>query len=204
MLYSSDKSKTLVCFAHDIFNVISPGQIFTQCYTQVLERATILHKIGAKFVPLPPKSRMGKWRVLAFARLHPWFGANGGLLFHFILSTIVWEPRLALVTALCIAIMTWNLHSNSSKLNAFKANLVIYQWTHTKQKNCAYLIYIKYIKNSRIISLYEVQDALLTTREFCWVEDEKKKTCLCPIHCNYCNTFKGRTLRNIYRKCIGW
>ena len=60
MLYSSDKSKTLVCFAHDIFNVISPGQIFTQCYTQVLERATILHKIGAKFVPPAPQIKDGK------------------------------------------------------------------------------------------------------------------------------------------------
>ena len=42
--------------------------------------------------PLRPKSRMGKWRVLAFTRLHPWFGGGGGgggLLFHFILSKIV-------------------------------------------------------------------------------------------------------------------
>ena len=38
---------------------------------------------------LPPKSRMGKWRVLAFSRLHPWFGVDGGLLFHFTLSKIV-------------------------------------------------------------------------------------------------------------------
>ena len=30
---------------------------------------------------------MGKWRVLPFARLHPWFWGVGGLLFHFILST---------------------------------------------------------------------------------------------------------------------
>ena len=37
MLDSSDKSKSLVCFAHDIYNVITPGQIFTQYYTQVLE-----------------------------------------------------------------------------------------------------------------------------------------------------------------------
>ena len=27
--------------------------------------------------PLPAKSRTGKWRVLAFARLHPWFGEGG-------------------------------------------------------------------------------------------------------------------------------
>lgn len=31
-----------------------------------------------------------------------------------------------------------------------------------------------------IISLYEVQDALLTTREFCCVEDEEKKNKLMP------------------------
>ena len=30
---------------------------------------------------------MGKWRVLPFARLHPWFRGVGGLLFHYILST---------------------------------------------------------------------------------------------------------------------
>ena len=30
---------------------------------------------------------MGKWRVLSFARLHPWFWGVGGLLFHYILST---------------------------------------------------------------------------------------------------------------------
>ena len=32
---------------------------------------------------------MRKWRVLAFAWLHPCFGGNGGLFFHFILSKIV-------------------------------------------------------------------------------------------------------------------
>ena len=37
MLDSSDKSKSLVCFAHDIFNVITPGQIFTQYYTEVFK-----------------------------------------------------------------------------------------------------------------------------------------------------------------------
>ena len=37
----------------------------------------------------PPKSRMGKWHILAFVRLHPSFGGDGGLLFHFILSKIV-------------------------------------------------------------------------------------------------------------------
>ena len=30
---------------------------------------------------------MGKWRVLPFARLHPWFWGVGDLLFHYILST---------------------------------------------------------------------------------------------------------------------
>ena len=40
--------------------------------------ATILDKINGKFIPpLPPKSRMGKWGVMAFAQLHPWFGGGG-------------------------------------------------------------------------------------------------------------------------------
>ena len=39
---------------------------------------------------LPPsKLRMEKWHVLPFARLHPCFREDGGLLFYFILSTIV-------------------------------------------------------------------------------------------------------------------
>ena len=39
---------------------------------------TILDKINGKFIPpLPPKSRMGKWGVMAFAWLHPWFGRGG-------------------------------------------------------------------------------------------------------------------------------
>ena len=32
---------------------------------------------------------MGKWRVLAFTHLHPWFGGEGAFLFRFILSKIV-------------------------------------------------------------------------------------------------------------------
>jgi len=66
MLYSSDKSKTMVCFSHYIFNVISLGQIFTQCYTQVLERATILDKIGGKFVPPNPQMKDGKMARFGF------------------------------------------------------------------------------------------------------------------------------------------
>ena len=57
--------------------------------------STILDKRDGKFVtPLPPKSRMGKWRVLAFARFHACFGGDGGLLFHFILSKIVGLRKL--------------------------------------------------------------------------------------------------------------
>ena len=67
MLYSSGKSKTLVCFSHCIFNVISQGQIFTQCYTQVLERATILDKIDGKFVPPSlPKENGAFWLLRGF------------------------------------------------------------------------------------------------------------------------------------------
>ena len=45
--------------------------------------------------PLPAKSKMGKWRVLAFARLHPWFGGGGGIgvCCSIFLSKIV-DPRL--------------------------------------------------------------------------------------------------------------
>ena len=68
---------------------------------------TILDKIDGKFVPPlppPPKSWMGKWRVLAFARLHPLFEGDGGLLFHFILSKIV--PLLTTVNALSLKLIT--------------------------------------------------------------------------------------------------
>ena len=60
--------------------------------------ATILDKINGKFIPpLPPKSRMGKWGVMAFARLHPWFGGGGvgkGLLLHLILSKTVVSKKI--------------------------------------------------------------------------------------------------------------
>ena len=47
-------------------------------------------KIDGKFVtPLPPKSRMGKWRVLAFARLHPCFGGGMG-----VCCSILFCPRI--------------------------------------------------------------------------------------------------------------
>ena len=49
--------------------------------------------MGNLYPSPPPKSRMGKWGVLAFARLHPSFGGNGGLLFHFILSKIAASSR---------------------------------------------------------------------------------------------------------------
>ena len=41
--------------------------------------AAILNKINGKFRPLSPQLKMGKWRVLLFARLDPWFGAGGGV-----------------------------------------------------------------------------------------------------------------------------
>ena len=50
---------------------------------------SILDKIDGKFeTPLPPKSRTGKWRVLAFARLHPCFGGIG------VCCSILFCPRL--------------------------------------------------------------------------------------------------------------
>ena len=53
-------------------------------YRQILDKLN-----GTLRPPLPPKSVMGKWRVLAFTHLHPWFGGEGAFLFHFILSKIV-------------------------------------------------------------------------------------------------------------------
>ena len=52
---------------------------------------TVIHKSQIYTRPLPPppkkkKLRMGKWRALAFARLHSWYRGSGGLLSHFILS----------------------------------------------------------------------------------------------------------------------
>ena len=54
---------------------------------------TILDKINGKPRPPPPPPPPNQgWEngaFLPFARLHPWFGGDGGLLFHFILSKIV-------------------------------------------------------------------------------------------------------------------
>ena len=51
---------------------------------------TILDKINGKpRPPLPPNQGWENGAFLPFARLHPWFGGDGGLLFHFILSKIV-------------------------------------------------------------------------------------------------------------------
>ena len=38
--------------------------------------------------PSPPNQGWENGAFLPFARLHPWFGGDGGLLFHFILSKI--------------------------------------------------------------------------------------------------------------------
>ena len=42
--------------------------------------------------PLPTKSRMGKWRVLAFARLHPCFGGGWGFAVPFYSVQDCWSP----------------------------------------------------------------------------------------------------------------
>ena len=57
----------------------------------ILSKIAILDKINGKpRPPLPPKSRMGKWRVFALrAPSSLIWGGDGGLLFHFILSKIV-------------------------------------------------------------------------------------------------------------------
>ena len=60
--------------------------------------------------PLPPKSVMGKWRVLAFTCLHPWFGGKGAFLFHFNLSKIVYEPLPGVTSSI------WGNHDTKSAL----------------------------------------------------------------------------------------
>ena len=76
-----------------------------------LPQPTILDKLnGTLRPPLPPKSVMGKWRVLAFTHLHPWFGGEGAFLFHFILSKIVYEPLLGVTSSI------WGNHDTKSAL----------------------------------------------------------------------------------------
>ena len=41
MLDPSDKSKLLIFLAHDIFNMLTPEQIFSQCYTKILKRTNL-------------------------------------------------------------------------------------------------------------------------------------------------------------------
>ena len=48
----------------------------------LLSKITILDKTDGKFSPSAlPKSRLGKWHILASARLHPWFWRSRGLQF---------------------------------------------------------------------------------------------------------------------------
>ena len=89
-------------------------------------RATILDKINGKpRPPLPPKSGMGKWRVFALRAPSSLIWGDGGLLFHFVQDCL--KASTDITHSVMIAIMTRNLRSNASKLNAFKANLVICQ-----------------------------------------------------------------------------
>ena len=74
MLDSSDKSKSLVCFAHDVFNVITPGQNFTECYTQVLEgmslmqMATVHNDFSLRVLPNSRNIDLDQLRVRRFDR----------------------------------------------------------------------------------------------------------------------------------------
>ena len=45
--------------------------------------------MASLWTPPPPNQGWENGALLPFARLHPWFGGDGGLLFHFILSKIV-------------------------------------------------------------------------------------------------------------------
>ena len=65
----------------------------------ILSKIAILDKKNRWEIcnPLPPKSRMGKWRVLAFARLHPCFGGGGRGMG--VCCSILFCPRLLVPTA---------------------------------------------------------------------------------------------------------
>ena len=99
---------------------------------------------------------MGKWRVFALRAASSliWGGWGFAVPFYFVQDCL--KASTGVTHSVMIAIMTRNLRSNSSKLNAFKANLVICQWTHTKQKNCAYFIYRIYSINrpGRLINFW--------------------------------------------------
>ena len=91
-------------------------------------RATILDKINGKpRPPLPPKSGMGKWRVFALRAPSSliWGGWGFAVPFYFVQDCL--KASTGVTHSVMIAIMTRNLRSNASKLNAFKANLVICQ-----------------------------------------------------------------------------
>ena len=91
-------------------------------------RATILDKINGKpRPPLPPKSGMGKWRVFALRAPSSliWGGWGFAVPFYFVQDCL--KASTGVTHSVMITIMTRNLRSNASKLNAFKANLVICQ-----------------------------------------------------------------------------
>ena len=77
--------------------------------------------------PPPPKSRMGKWRVFALRAPSSliWGGWGFAVPFYFVQDCL--KASTGVTHSVMIAIMTRNLRSNASKLNAFKANLVICQ-----------------------------------------------------------------------------
>ena len=106
--------------------------------------------------PPPPQIKDGKMARICPSRafildLRGWGFA---VPFYFVHDCL--KASTGVTHSVMIAIMTRNLRSNSSKLNAFKANLVICQWTHTKQKNCAYFIYRIYSINrpGRLINFW--------------------------------------------------
>ena len=56
---------------------------------------SLTKQIENLYAPYPqprPQARMGKWRVLAFARLHPWFGGGMG-----VGGSILFCPRLQFI-----------------------------------------------------------------------------------------------------------
>ena len=109
-------------------------------------RATILDKINGKPRP-PPPSQIRDGKMACFCPSRAFILDLGGM---GVCCSILFCPRLS-------ESLDWrdsqrhdSNHDKKSafkrfkaKINAFKANLIICQWTDTKQKNCAYFIYIK-------------------------------------------------------------
>ena len=106
-----------------------------------MQGPTILDKINGKPRPPPPSPPNQGWEngaFLPFARLHPWFGADGGLLFHFILSKIVGEY--------VSRDLSWSNHVDAVVNNANKVVGLIKRTVDSKNKEIFSMFYKSLVK----------------------------------------------------------